>query len=169
MKKIATSLTAIFLACLLLAGCGSLDVRNASEKQFTVEEATLTLTSAFTQTTVDGYTGCFDSPTVAVLLLKESFDLMDGFGDYSLEDYAQLVYQSNASRNPGEVQQENGLTYLEYEFHNDDDGKDYKYFTSMYKAGTAFWLVQFACETSKYDDYRPDFIRWAGTVTFSDM
>ena len=57
-----------------------------------------------------------------------------------------------------------GLTTMEYEFLNEAENVTYCYFLSMYRGDTAFWLVQFACEASLYEDYRPYFIEWAKTV-----
>ena len=54
-----------------------------------------TLTDEFVKTDIENYTIAYDSKNVAVFALKEAFALADGFQDYTLEQYGDLVLQNN--------------------------------------------------------------------------
>lgn len=166
MKKIVVVITAIMLV--LLAGCSSIDVKTAKTEEFSSKGISITLTKAFKEAEFSGYTVCFDSPEIAVFTLKEEFSAFESFGDISLSEYAQFVLEANKSKSAKEVLESDGLTYLEYEFHNDSENKDYGYFVTMFKGPDAFWLVQFACEKSLYENNKPYFIKWAKTVQFTN-
>jgi hypothetical protein len=126
----------------------------------------ITLTSAFTETTVDGFTVCYDSSQVAVLVLKEPFILADGFGDLTLEEYADVIYRSNSEKQPTKIFNEDGLTCLEFVSYSTEAKADYKYFGVMYKTDDAFWFIQFACLEKNYEENRAHFIECGKSVTF---
>ena len=161
MKRILSCLLVV-LFLFSLTACSK-----ASPEEFTSVGMTITLTSDFELTEVEGYTACYDSKDVAVFVLKESFLLQEGFGDLSLDDYADLVYTANASKNPTAVAKEGDLTVMEYEFLNEQENKTYSYYTVMYKSSDAFWTVQFACKKKLYKAKKDTFIEWANTVEFA--
>ena len=45
--------------------------------------------------------------------------------------------------------------------------KDYYYLTCVLKSEDAFWLVNFASETSNKNKYQPLFKKWAKTIKFT--
>ena len=79
----------------LLLGSGIVSNFFAGDKTFSVNEMDITLTSQFKEVTVQGFTAAYDSKNVAVLVLREDFSLAENFGDYSLEEYGQLVLKAN--------------------------------------------------------------------------
>jgi hypothetical protein len=161
-SAICLLLVGVMLCC---SGCFRIKVYEASDKTFSTQGLTITLTSAFIETSgAKGYTACYDSPEVAVFALKESFDLQDGFGDLLAEEYAALVREANSDKNPSPVSDADGLLSIEYSFLNTVENKEFTYYTAMFKGEDAFWMVQFACESSLYEEYRPHFIKWAKTV-----
>ncbi len=164
MKKIlAILLVAITLVSFV--GCLDTKVYDAKAKEFTKEGLVITLTEKFVETAVENYTVAFDSKEVAILALKEEFSLAEGFGDNTLEEYADLVRLANDSaQNISDVKDTEGIISFEHEAENKEENKTYRYFSAMYKGKDAFWLVQFACEESKYEEYKPYFIQWAKTV-----
>lgn len=166
MKKRIFALILALSLMLSLASCMKSGL-NGADKTYTIECMTVTLTDGFKPVEYEGYTACFDSTDVAVFCLKESFDLAEGFGDYTLEQYAALVAQANADKNPTTTT-ESGIPVLEYTFHNEELDITYGYMIATYKCGDAFWMVQFACEESAYADSRDTFVRWASSVTFAD-
>ena len=133
-------------------------------KQFSSSGMKITLTDAFIEATVPGYTVCYDSSDVAVVALKESFSLLAGLSGLSVEEYADLVHQSNASKSPTAVTKLDGLTVFEYDFLNTDLNQTYSYLTVMYKGSDAFWTIQFSTLKGQYTEYRPYLINWAKTV-----
>ncbi len=134
-------------------------------KVFSSNGMNITLTNEFVKTDIGNYTVAYDSKKVAVFALKESFELVDGFKDYSLEEYCELVLQNNNLLS-SEIEDMEGLIGFEYEFTNPDTNNTYKYFSFVYKSNDAFWLVQFATLTEDVDNYSSKIIEWAKTVSF---
>ena len=159
MKRILLVLTALVLLVSLVA-CGE-----AQPKTFTAEGMSVTLTDGFTKRSVEGYTVCYDSKDVAVLAIKEAFSLFEG-ADITLEDYADLVRQSNASRNPSAVVEKDGILTMEYSFFNEEENETYKYLCAMYEGEDAFWLIQFACKAESYDSLSDTLMTYAKSVSF---
>ena len=76
MKKL---LAVLILAASLISmvSCNK-KVYEANAKEFTSDGLTITLTDAFVKKGQEGYTVCYDSKSVAVIALKESFSLQAG-------------------------------------------------------------------------------------------
>lgn len=160
MKKIISVLL-IIAALLSFAACGE-----ASEKTFSKDGMSITLTDAFKEADVDGYTVCYDSKNVAVFILKEEFSLLEGAENLKLDEYIELLRQSNSDKNAGEAVTSDGLTYFEYTFLNEEENVTYKYFTTAIKSEDAFWMVQFSAKEDSYDEQKANFITWAKSVSF---
>ena len=164
MKKIVSVLL-VLAALLALSSCALIGkVYDKAPATFTSNGLTITLTEAFAETDVENYTVCLASKAVVVLGLKEAFSLQEGFEDLTLDEYAVLARQSNASKSPSEISKENGLTSFEYSFFNAEKNQTYKYFTVMLKGSDAFWMVQLACEESVYEEHKPYMIEWAKSI-----
>jgi hypothetical protein len=165
MKKVVSVLL-VFAVLLALSSCALIGkVYDKEAAEFSSNGLKITLTEAFSETTVENYTVCFASKSVLVLGLKEAFSIQEGLADLTLNEYAALVRQSNSEKSPTEISKENGLTSFEYSFLNTEENKTYRYFTVMYKGSDAFWTVQLACEESAYEEYKPYMIEWAKSVT----
>ena len=147
-------------------GIASSTPDDAKPKTFAAEGMQITLTDDFSKEQFDGFTVCYAAKESAVFTLKESFSLMDGLQDYTLEQYGQLVLQTN-SKTDSTLQSGNGFLYFEYEAKNAEDGNTYYYYSTMHKGLDAFWLVQFAAPAEKKDVYKPFFTEWAESVSFS--
>ena len=160
MKKIL-SLALALVMLVTFASCGE-----ANPKNFSAQGMTVTLTDAFKENTQAGYTVCYESSDVAVFILKESFSIQPGVENLTLDEYAELVRQSNASRSPSAITKQDGFHSMEYTFLNEQENQTYSYFCTMFKGTDAFWLVQFACKEGDYDSYKDTFLGWAKTVTF---
>ena len=160
MKKI------IALVLILVISVSLVSCFEEKPYDFSAEGMTITLTSSFSKLDYEGFTACYISPTVAVFTLKEPFSLSADFGDLTLSEYADLVHSVNAERNPTEIINEDGLTYMEYVFYNEQEDMTYKYFSAMFKASDAFWLIQFSTVKDFYDEKKPQFIEWAQGVKF---
>ncbi len=158
MKKLIALLMAVLMLA-SLAACGA-----PKEKEFTNSGLTITLNDSFTEKSYEGYTVCYDSKNVAVFVLKEGFSLLAGLENYTLKQYADLVFAANSARNPSAITEVEGLTTFEYTFLNTEDNTTYKYFTTMFKGDDAFWTIQFCCAADKYNTYKADFIKYAHSV-----
>ena len=137
-----------------------------SEKVFTKEGMTITLTSEFKENTMDGFVACYESVDVAVFVSELTFDTNSELANYTLQEYAEALYMENKHDLRGDVQSENGLTFYEYQYHNSNDGITYYYFTYVYKTEGSFWIVQFATPAVEVTTLREDITQWAKSVTF---
>ena len=139
--------------------------KTPAAKTFNSNGMAITLTDEFSETDIANYTVAYDSKNVAVFATKEAFTLMEGFEDYTLEQYGNLVLQNN-NLSASKLQNLEGLTEFEYEFKNPDTKDTYKYFSFVYKTDDAFWLVQFATLTENVDEYGSKIVEWAKTISF---
>ncbi len=162
MKKL---LAVLILAASLISmvSCGG-KVYEADAKEFTSNGLTITLTEAFVEKEQAGYTVCYDSKSVAVIVLKESFSLQAGIKDWTLEHYADLIKSSNSTHSPSNPTKVGNHMVMEYTFFNPNTNITYHYYTCMYKGSDAFWMVQFACDVNDIDEYKPYMIEWADSV-----
>ncbi len=165
MKKTITLFLLFTICALTLTSCFA-SIGSSDPQVFKKEGMELTLTKEFRESEYEGYTAVYDSRNVAVFALKESFSLLEGLEDYSLEDYAALVMQNNNQASSAAPSSNNGLTWFEYDFFNEEEDVTYHYFTYMYKASDAFWIVQFAANVEKLDTYGDKIVEWAKSVKF---
>lgn len=145
-------------------GNGGNQVQEPVAKEFKSNGLTITLTEDFVQKKQEGYTVCYDSASVAVLALRESFSLQTGMKDWTLQYYADLVKSSNASHTPTTPKKVGDRMVMEHTFFNPDTNITYHYYTCMYKGSDAFWLVQFACNAKEIDQHKADMVKWADSV-----
>ena len=135
-------------------------------KTFSSNGMSITLTDAFNETSLEGYTVCYESQYVGVIALKESFDIIEGLSDYTIEEYGNLVIENNQFESAKKLQNKNGLTYFEYDFYNPEYKITYTYFSVLYKSSDAFWMIQFTTPKENIDNYRDSFVEWAKSVKF---
>ena len=136
-------------------------------KTFSSNGMVITLTDEFRETDIENYTVAYGSKNVVVFALKEAFTLADGFGDYTLEQYADLVVQAN-NVGSAEIKNVEGLTHFEYSFTNPQTNDVYQYFSYVYKTNDAFWLIQFSTLNENVDEYVHQITEWAKSVEFSN-
>lgn len=173
-RKKGTKIGIIVLIVAIIVGFAIGFIKNSDifdstpeAKEFTVEEMQITLTDEFMNIPMGDFDACYGTEDVAVLVLREDFDLLDGFGDYTLEEYGQLLLQTYELEGITELQTVEGVTYFEYEA-DTDENETYYYFSTIYKSNDAFWSIQFAVLTEDADYYIPYFIEWAKTITFAE-
>ena len=162
MKKFVAVLLVV-AALVTMASCSG-KVYEADAKEFTSNGLTITLTDAFVETKQEGYTVCYDSKSVAVIALKESFSLAEGVKDWTLEYYADLIKSSNSAHSPSNPVKVGNRMVIEYTFFNPNTNVTYHYYTCMYKGRDAFWMVQFACDVNDIEEYKPYMMQWADSV-----
>lgn len=162
MKRILALMCTLVLALGLLSGC------SASLKTFdTGAGMTISLPSNFEAGDMAGQTAYYESPTVIVTVLKETFEDLNSYGlgldaDSEIADYAQILidgYELDSG-----LEEIDGVSCLKYE--NSDSGTDVSYLATVTKGPDAFWLVQFACEKKNYEKFESDFITWAKSMKF---
>ena len=130
-------------------------------KTFTDSGMSITLTNEFEREQSEKFTVCYDSNKVVVFALKEPFSLVDGFKNYTLKEYGELVLRNNGYSS-SKLKTVDDLYMFEYE----DAKGEYKYYSFVYKSDDAFWLFQFATLIELADEYEAKMIEWAKTVSF---
>ena len=164
MKRLLSALL-VLAALFAFCACGQVE---AEPKTFTKENMTITLTDAFKEASVEGYTVGYESKKVAVIALREAFSLMQGFESWTLDQYAEVIHANAAANSPTQISHSDGLTSFEYSFFNADEDQTYTYFVAMYKCSDAFWTISFASIESDYEGYRASFVEWAKSVAFAN-
>ena len=89
------------------------------------------MTDEFKKANIENYTVAYDSKNVAVFVIKEPFTLSEGFENYTVQQYADLVIENNGL-DCDSPKFENGLTYFNYEFTSLEDNECYTYFSYVY-------------------------------------
>lgn len=140
---------------------------NVKGKAFTCQEMSITLTNQFYKVDVEEYTAAYGTKDLAVLVLKEDFATAEGFENYTLEQYVDLLLQSN-ELDTANIHTVDGLTYFEYDFLVEDTNEVYQYHSYVYKAKDAFWLVQFGALQKDFAAYEAQIPQWAKSVTFAE-
>ena len=140
------------------------DANLQKPKTFTYQDMSITLTNQFRETEFEGFDVCYDSSRAAVFVLHEPFALAEGFEDYTLEEYAQLVIDVN-ELDDTQVRIRDGHTYFEYDAVV-DNGTTYRYHAFAFKTDKAFWLVQIAVSADQATKEEDAIWSWANSVTF---
>ncbi len=81
----------------------------------------------------------------------------------SLEDYAKVVLLNNKLPEDSARSADSG-EYLYFTYERTANGKDFFYTAVLLKGTDAFWICNFACETSNKKSYSKTFLEWAETI-----
>ena len=135
-------------------------------KEFSYGGMTITLNDGFSRESYEGYTVCYESRNAVILALEEPFSTIPGAELYSLEEYGNLVIEVNGYEGMTRLQSQDGLTWYEYTWTNPSSGQTFFYFSTVFKADDAFWLVQFATTEEQAEEYRILFMQWAKSISF---
>ena len=139
-------------------------VRSVVPQDFTVDNMTITLTSEFRETELEGFTQCYDSSLVAVVVLKESTDEYPWLADYTLEEYGEDVIWNN------DLTESTLVSYGDFYYFiytaQGSNGQPYQYFATVHRNGNDFWLIQFATLQKNFSKMENKFLEWASSVRF---
>ena len=174
LKKNKKTVTVVFIAAVLIGAVigfaitsGMLFKTKASPKTFTTDGMNITLTDEFFESNPKGYTAVYDTKDIVVYTLKESFDILPAFKDFSIEEYGEMIAQVN-SLGSAEIKTADNLTYFEYDYTNEETKNSYHYVSFVYKAHDAFWFIQFATLAENAETFSPQIFDWAKTVKFEE-
>ena len=175
MKRTFTTIVCALLLVAMLAGCGSTGSTGSSNpfdakaKTFDAEGMQITLTTDFSQESLEGYTVGYAADTAIVLALHETKAEFAEAGaeDVTFEQYVEFVRQANSDKELVDGEPIDGNPTLLYDFLNEEQNVTYRYLTVLYEADDGFWMVQFASQKDNFDTYEPSFIEAAKSVSFS--
>lgn len=147
---------------------GMFSDKEAEIKAFSVDGMSITLTDEFSKEDYDGYNAVYESMDVAVMVMKEEFTLLEGFEDYTLEDYFDLLCEANEFESL-EMKTADGLSYFEYDYEDPESDDRYCYTAYLYKSDDAFWMVEFATLSETAAEYSQQIAEWAKSVEFDEQ
>lgn len=157
MKRVLRMTATVMLACLLLlSGC---DKFKQNEKEFSKAGLTITLTEAFVEQDHVQFTSTYASANIVVYVLKEEFSILN---TTNINLYKSMIKQNNANKNMSDFEEKNGLLYATFEM--EYAASKYNYIVTIFKGSDAFWLVQFACKSDKYEKLKDDIFKYAETI-----
>lgn len=150
------------LAVLLFSFCAC---EASNEKTFVQDEFSITLTEDYGLVPHISYFVSYETADKkAVLVSKNSKEIVEDVANktnLSLMEYANLVIETNQK---GEnLAEQDGLVYYTY-----TDTVGYTYFATVHESNEAFWLVQFVCESTKYNDMKEQFLTFAQSVVINE-
>lgn len=131
-------------------------------KTFSSHGLQITLPENFRETVKEGYTFTLESDSSGFFANKDPFTLTKDFEVYTLEDFAEVIYQSNADKSPTQFRRENSLLYMEYE--STEGNTNYSSIIAVFEGSDAFWGAQFVCKSDEYMLLKQGFIKWLNTV-----
>jgi len=137
-----------------------------SPKAFTEGELQITLTEGFRKMDFEGFTVCYGSEDVAVFALKEPFSLLEGFENYTLEEYGALFTEANGIE-PEVLKMDGDRLYCAYKGVNQENGLTYAYIAYGYKTDDAFWLIQFGGTVEDMEENAQQIPVWADSIKIS--
>lgn len=135
-------------------------------KTFSANGISITLNNSFKQENDEAFKFSAYTKNVWVYGVRDNFADYEGIENLSVDEYAKLIADSLSHENKSEIAHDKGLTYMTYDYTNNENGMTFTYFTSFYKMDSAFWIVQFATKKETAEKYRTDIQKWAASVTF---
>ena len=155
-------LTSCFSGCMIGATAVSVYLAG-SEKKFSKEGMTITLTELFAEQEFPGKTGYYLSPIMGVLTLKEEFSSDSVSSEWNLENYAEQVIARNNFDVSYEIS-EDGYAFFEHEMTVEE--VSYSYLTTCHKTEDSFWLIEFFTYTKAYGLLKNTMFTYASTIVF---
>jgi len=151
-----------------LIGSYIVNIGNKQPKTFSCNEVSITLTKEFRDFDYsDGvYDFVYETKKVCVFGLKEKFSEFPEVKDFTVEEYGNFLIIINELKDT-ELEEENGITFFEYDAYNSEVDSYYHYYVCLYPRDDAFWVVQFATLSKDFEKYRSDIAEWARSVDFS--
>ena len=145
--------------------------RTPSEKSFLCDGMSITLTNEFRK--VDeadsfGYNAVYESNNVVLFVVKEPFSLAEGFGDYTVDQYVDMVISINYLNSAKKITVD-GLNGFRYKYVDAKTGDVIFYTGFAYKSDDAFWLLEFSTYEEDTERYAASIEKWARTVKFDSV
>lgn len=158
MKKVIASLL-IVISLFLLTGC-------ESNKEYSIDDITITLPNSFVQDDMSGFLAYLENGEVGITVAEETFTDLESIGlnsESTLEDYAAAVMASNDS----EYELNKAKNYIYFYYDSTVDNIDYHYMGILLKGDDEFYLINFFCFKKDSEKYDSVFKKWADTIVLN--
>ena len=178
MGKTIRLLCLLLIGALLLTGCNAGVIGDAidaskttvSEKTFTNDGVTLTLTTKFidftdTDTNSKNYAFFYASDTYAVFAIKELKADLTSFGELDAQKYGDLLavgYELGTT-----TQEKDGKYTLTYEV-DEEDGSKLTFLCLILESQDAFWFIQASCPSEQFDTDKDQIWSWLTSATVTE-
>ena len=163
MKK----LLKLIAVCLIATMAFSFTACAPKAKTFTKLEMSIELNSSFAEKTIISQTAYYESKNVIVTALREEFSLLEGVENWSLTEYGEACVSANGLTGVSVSLSENGkYSYFVYE--KEVNGVKYSYLATCHKTSEAFWLIQFATFSNKYEKEKEQFYKYIDSIQFAN-
>lgn len=162
----------LILVLILISGvfCVACSSKQTKDKQFTCEDLTITLTNKFEDMSDLDNKFRFIASDSSIAVYADYQFLEDSKDNITAEKFARSVIENPINNisfdTPVMSATEYGFVYFEYE--KESSGIEFKFFATVHKTTTKFWLCQFSAIKSRYDDLRPTMIKYAQSITVGD-
>jgi hypothetical protein len=139
-----------------------MDAFFVNDKKFSADEFEITLTTQFQEDYDDGVYG-FYSRDCSVCAYIYDFDEYADIADMSELDFLNLLKSNDIFSASASLEDVSGLLVVEEQAES-EAGDIRTYFSVFIKGEDAFYLFEFGSENEKFEEYRPQFIKWAQTI-----
>ena len=158
------------LAGMLIGGLSSAAAlgmfqKDSGMQELTCRDMTITVPGDFRPYDVDQFPDAYANSSCMFILIEDSFSKWAGAEALTVEEYAQLVVESNGGAM--QLQEQNGVLWLEHNYTDPATGDAYYYYSYPYKEDDAFWLLQFCVEAKSAQQMQPQIAQWVSTVEFN--
>ena len=161
------SILLIVITVFMLTACGSTEIKNG--KTFTESDFEITLTNDFVKKELSGIKYYYEDSTNGILAIinVESKQLFENAGIAFPDDaksYAEFVVKANGLG--VEVNTYKNVDYAQFTYNRSVSGTEYSFYAVTFRSGDNCWLVQFRCNSAKYNEFVSQFKAWSETVKF---
>lgn len=140
----------------------------AVAQTFRCGDLQITLTDAFAEAEAAGYTACYSAGDTAVFVMREAFEMKEGFGELDLESYGAMIMENNHIPETVNLETKDGLTTFAWVITDEISGIPYYYYCGLYKGVDAFWMVQVTTEAEGAAEEIPMFRQWLQSVVLPE-
>ena len=132
------------------------------ELVYTVEDLRITMTEDFEDIEPEGYDRVLQKGMCVAMFMEEPFTNLEGMEELSVEEYYSFLRFYNSAVSQSLTEQ--GITYVQSQYQNPETGILWHYMLVAYKGTDAFWLVEFAVPENKWEEMKPELLKWAASV-----
>ena len=142
------------------------------DKEYSTNDFTFISSEKLTKKKLEKYDYYFENENSSVVILgvkeeKEELAKLEGYENLTLESYAKVIYEGEEDTT-SELKYNEKANYYYFSYNYTGGSEDIFYIATMYETEEAFYIINFASELKKKNDYEKEFIKWADSLKFKD-
>lgn len=164
-RGLTVFICALLVGCVLGFGIMSIviGVNNRRDKDFTVDDMTITLNGSFTKQSYPHTLAAFGSRNVALFIRNIGVNNVNAL--LSEKHYAATIIAESGHAD-AEVLEDDGLCYFILPYTN-EGGARLLHYIYVLKTDSDFWILQFDIAESKEKRLAPKISEWAHSIRFN--